>query len=62
MTLADMIKRLTIKYDNLFEVTCPYSMGFHGKTNSDNHTCCYIIIWVNQFAIVMLFFAWGGNK
>jgi len=29
-TLADIIKRLTTKYDNLFQVSFPYSMGWHG--------------------------------
>lgn len=27
--LADLIKRLTTRYDNLFEISFPYSMGFH---------------------------------
>ena len=27
--LADILRRLTIRYDNLFEVSFPYSMGFH---------------------------------
>ena len=27
--LADILRRLTTRYDNLFEVTFPYSMGFH---------------------------------
>jgi UDPglucose--hexose-1-phosphate uridylyltransferase len=27
--LADVFKRLTTRYDNLFEVSFPYSMGFH---------------------------------
>ena len=27
--LADLIRRLTIKYDNLFRVSFPYSAGFH---------------------------------
>ena len=27
--LADMFKRLTARYDNLFEAPFPYSMGFH---------------------------------
>jgi UDPglucose--hexose-1-phosphate uridylyltransferase len=27
--LADIMKRLLIKYDNLFECSFPYSMGFH---------------------------------
>lgn len=30
-TLADVIKQITIKYDNLFKVSFPYSMGWHGK-------------------------------
>lgn len=29
--LADAMKRLLIKYDNLFEVSFPYSMGWHGR-------------------------------
>uniref|UniRef100_A0A3B5KHY4 Galactose-1-phosphate uridylyltransferase n=1 Tax=Takifugu rubripes TaxID=31033 RepID=A0A3B5KHY4_TAKRU len=28
--LADIMKRLLTKYDNLFEVSFPYSMGWHG--------------------------------
>jgi UDPglucose--hexose-1-phosphate uridylyltransferase len=28
--LAELLRRLTTRYDNLFEVTFPYSMGFHG--------------------------------
>jgi len=28
--LADIVKRLTTKYDNLFQVSFPYSMGWHG--------------------------------
>ncbi|WP_078709497.1 UDP-glucose--hexose-1-phosphate uridylyltransferase [Consotaella salsifontis] len=28
--LADIMRRLTIRYDNLFEVDFPYSMGWHG--------------------------------
>src|SRR6185369_1729124 len=27
--LADILKRLTTRYDNLFETSFPYSMGFH---------------------------------
>jgi UDPglucose--hexose-1-phosphate uridylyltransferase len=27
--LADIVKRLTTRYDNLFEISFPYSMGFH---------------------------------
>jgi UDPglucose--hexose-1-phosphate uridylyltransferase len=28
-SLADILKRLLIKYDNLFEISFPYSMGWH---------------------------------
>jgi UDPglucose--hexose-1-phosphate uridylyltransferase len=28
--LADILKRLLTKYDNLFEIAFPYSMGWHG--------------------------------
>ena len=27
--LADLLRRVTISYDNLFEISFPYSMGFH---------------------------------
>lgn len=30
LDLTDIIQRLLIKYDNLFEVSFPYSMGWHG--------------------------------
>lgn len=35
--LADILKRLLTRYDNLFETTFPYSMGWHGAPtdNSD---------------------------
>jgi len=29
-SLADLLKRLLTRYDNLFEVSFPYSMGWHG--------------------------------
>ncbi len=29
--LADILRRLTIRYDNLFEISFPYSMGFHQR-------------------------------
>ena len=29
--LADIMKRLTIRYDNLFQISFPYSMGFHQR-------------------------------
>jgi UDPglucose--hexose-1-phosphate uridylyltransferase len=31
--LADALKQLTIRYDNLFETSFPYSMGWHGAPN-----------------------------
>ncbi|MDQ7028024.1 MAG: galactose-1-phosphate uridylyltransferase [Anaerolineae bacterium] len=33
--LADVLKRLLVKYDNLFEVSFPYSMGWHGAPYID---------------------------
>jgi UDPglucose--hexose-1-phosphate uridylyltransferase len=36
--LGDVIKRLTTRYDNLFEVSFPYSMGFHqSPTDGADH-------------------------
>ena len=40
--LADLLRRLTIRYDNLFESPFPYSMGFHqsptdGMTHEEWH-------------------------
>jgi UDPglucose--hexose-1-phosphate uridylyltransferase len=40
--LADILKRVTTRYDNLFEVSFPYSMGFHqrptdGQAHSEWH-------------------------
>ncbi len=31
--LAEIIKQITIKYDNLFNISFPYSMGFHQAPN-----------------------------
>jgi UDPglucose--hexose-1-phosphate uridylyltransferase len=33
--LADILRRLTIRYDNLFETAFPYSMGFHQQPSDD---------------------------
>jgi len=36
--LADALKRLTTRYDNLFQVSFPYSMGFHQQpTDGEPH-------------------------
>ena len=36
--LADILKRLTTRYDNLFESSFPYSMGWHGQpTDGERH-------------------------
>jgi UDPglucose--hexose-1-phosphate uridylyltransferase len=40
--LADMLKRVTTRYDNLFQTLSPYSMGFHqrptdGKEHAEWH-------------------------
>jgi len=37
LSLADMMKQLTTKYDNLFECSFPYSMGFHGAPTGPGH-------------------------
>jgi UDPglucose--hexose-1-phosphate uridylyltransferase len=41
-SLADLLRRVTIRYDNLFETSFPYSMGLHqaptdGKPNAECH-------------------------
>jgi UDPglucose--hexose-1-phosphate uridylyltransferase len=37
--LADLLKRLTTRYDNLFQTSFPYSMGFHQRpTDGTQHT------------------------
>jgi len=33
--LADILRRLTIRYDNLFETEFPYSMGFHQQPTDE---------------------------
>lgn len=33
--LADIMKKLLTKYDNMFEVSFPYSMGWHGAPTGD---------------------------
>jgi len=36
--LADILRRVTIRYDNLFETSFPYSMGFHQRpTDGENY-------------------------
>ena len=35
-SLADILKRLLTRYDNLFETSFPYSMGWHAAPNDDN--------------------------
>jgi len=37
LSLADIMKQLTTKYDNLFECSFPYSMGFHGAPTGPGH-------------------------
>jgi len=37
--LADIFKQLTARYDNLFETSFPYSMGFHqAPTDGEAHS------------------------
>ena len=35
--LADILKRLTVRYDNLFQTSFPYSMGFHQRPGDSDH-------------------------
>lgn len=35
--LADILKRLLTRYDNLFETSFPYSMGWHGAPTADGY-------------------------
>ena len=36
--LADILRRIVIRYDNLFQTPCPYSMGFHQRpSDGDAH-------------------------
>jgi len=35
LSLADILKKLTTRYDNLFGTSFPYSMGWHGAPSSD---------------------------
>ncbi len=35
-SLADILKRHLIRYDNLFEISFPYSMGWHGAPTDGN--------------------------
>jgi UDPglucose--hexose-1-phosphate uridylyltransferase len=40
--LAEILKRLTTRYDNLFEAPFPYSMGFHqAPTDGEAHPECH---------------------
>jgi len=37
-SLADILKRITTRYDNLFQISFPYSMGFHqAPTDGEPH-------------------------
>jgi UDPglucose--hexose-1-phosphate uridylyltransferase len=41
--LAGIMKRLTTRYDNLFEVSFPYTMGFHQRpTDGEEHLECHL--------------------
>jgi len=36
--LADVLRRVSVRYDNLFRASFPYSMGFHGRpTDGEEH-------------------------
>ena len=36
--LADLLRRVGVRYDNLFRTSFPYSLGFHGRpTDGEEH-------------------------
>jgi UDPglucose--hexose-1-phosphate uridylyltransferase len=35
-SLSQILKEMLIRYDNLFEISFPYSMGWHGAPNDDH--------------------------
>jgi len=37
LALADILKRITVRYDNLFQTSFPYSMGFHQRPSDSAH-------------------------
>lgn len=37
LSLADILRRLLIRYDNLFETSFPYSMGWHGAPTEEGN-------------------------
>ncbi len=38
--LADALRRMSVRYDNLFRTSFPYSMGFHARpTDGEEHPC-----------------------
>ena len=39
-SLASVLKRLLTRYDNLFEVSFPYSMGWHGAPTPSTSSGC----------------------
>jgi UDPglucose--hexose-1-phosphate uridylyltransferase len=42
-SLTDILRRVTTRYDNLFEVPFPYSMGFHqAPTDGFPHETCHL--------------------
>ena len=47
VSLAEIMKVITTKYDNMFKTSFPYSMGFHGAPTGLEDS--YILFWkLNQ--------------
>ena len=58
-SLADIMKKLTIRYDNLFECSFPYAMGFHGAPTGRDIKSYFtkpIIIFMNNILRVGNFY------
>jgi len=58
--LADMLRRVTTRYDNLFQILFPYSMGFHqrptdGKEHGEWHFHAHFLPPLLRSAVVKKF-------
>src|SRR5207244_11906063 len=42
IALADILKQLTTRYDNLFEAPFPYSMGFHQQPSAGDDGAAHL--------------------
>ena len=55
-SLALIMKQLTIRYDNLFRTSFPYSMGWHAAPTGLTHSFTYFIYFELNFRFFFFFF------